>query len=279
MADNYLEKRMEEYRAGKLARKPRTVVANSRREPSPLEGFRVYVTGGASGIGRAVVEAFRRVGCRVAFCDIDRVKGAATAQATGSQFHPVDVTDAVALENSVKHVISAWGDIDIIINNVGVGNFKPFIDTTVDDFKTVLDTNSVPLLVTARTLAAYRMTLPEEARCGGRIVNISSTRHLMSEADSIAYSASKGAVLSMTHSLMMSLSPLGITVNCISPGWIHTGDGSELTPEDHQMHPSGRVGRPADIARACLFLAAPDADFINGADLIIDGGMTRKMIY
>lgn len=279
MADNYLEKRMEEYRAGKLAPKNRSIVAHSRREPSPFEGFRVYVTGGASGIGRAIVEAFRRVGCRVAFCDIDRAKGTATAQATGSQFHPVDVTDARALENSVNHVIKAWGDIDIIINNVGVGNFKPFIDTSVDDFKTVLDTNSVPLLVTAHTLAAHRMTLPEDQRRGGRIVNISSTRHLMSEPDSIAYSASKGAVLSMTHSLMMSLAHLGITVNCISPGWIHTGDESELTPEDHQMHPSGRVGRPADIARACLFLASPDADFINGADLIIDGGMTRKMIY
>lgn len=278
MADNYLEKKMEEYRAGRLAPRRKATPA-PRRATSPLEGRRVYITGGASGIGRAIVEAFIGAGCRVAFCDIDRVKGAATAQSTGSQFHPVDVTDADALQRSVERVIAAWGDIDIIINNVGIGNFKPFIDTTVADFKTVLDTNATPLLVTAHALAQHRMSLPEDKRLGGRIINISSTRHIMSEPDSIAYSASKGAIASMTHSLMMSLAPLGITVNCISPGWIHTGDVAELTPADHAMHPSRRVGRPVDIARACLFLAAPDADFINGIDLVIDGGMTRKMIY
>lgn len=78
---------------------------------------------------------------------------------------------------------------------------------------------------------------------------------------------------------MMDFADLHITVNSISPGWIQTADYDSLTPEDHSQHPSGRVGKPDDIARACIFLSMPDNDFINGIDLIIDGGMTHKMIY
>ena len=86
-------------------------------------------------------------------------------------------------------------------------------------------------------------------------------------------------MVSLTHSLMMSLAPLRITVNSISPGWIHTGYRDELTEADHLQHPSRRVGRPDDIARLCLFLSLPDSDFINGVDIPVDGGMTRRMIY
>ena len=89
----------------------------------------------------------------------------------------------------------------------------------------------------------------------------------------------KRGIASLTHSLMMSLSPYGITVNCISPGWIHTGDSEELSEIDHLQHPSRRAGTPQDIARLCIFLSLPDNDFINGADIPVDGGMTRKMIY
>jgi NAD(P)-dependent dehydrogenase (short-subunit alcohol dehydrogenase family) len=101
----------------------------------------------------------------------------------------------------------------------------------------------------------------------------------MSETGTEAYSASKGAIASITHALMMSFAPLGVTVNAISPGWIECGDYDALSSEDHLQHPSRRVGRPEDIARACLYLALPDNDFVNGENLVIDGGMTRKMIY
>ena len=83
----------------------------------------------------------------------------------------------------------------------------------------------------------------------------------------------------MTHALMMSLAEYNMTVNCISPGWIDTGHYGLLKPEDHSQHPSGRVGVPEDIARTCLFLAAPENDFINGQNIVVDGGMTKKMIY
>lgn len=114
---------------------------------------------------------------------------------------------------------------------------------------------------------------------GGSIVNIASTRAFMSEADSEAYAASKGGIVALTHALAASFAPDNIRVNCISPGWIETGDYGKLRDQDHKQHFSGRVGKPEDIARACLYLTSQGNEFINGTNLIIDGGMIRKMIY
>jgi Dehydrogenases with different specificities (related to short-chain alcohol dehydrogenases) len=85
--------------------------------------------------------------------------------------------------------------------------------------------------------------------------------------------------VSLTHALAVSLGEYKITVNCISPGWIETGDYDKLTKIDHEQHPAGRVGKPEDIARMCLFLCMPENDFITGQNFVIDGGMTKKMIY
>ena len=114
---------------------------------------------------------------------------------------------------------------------------------------------------------------------GGAIISMASTRAQMSEPHTEAYAASKGGIVAITHALAASLSPLNITVNCISPGWIHTGDESELRVEDHAQHLSNRVGNVDDIARMCVFLANPSNNFINGENITIDGGMTKKMIY
>lgn len=279
MADNYLEKKMEDLRSGRLA----GVKPNSSLRRGvwcvPFPCRRVFVTGGARGIGRAIVEEFSRIGCKVAFCDADEVSGAETAYSTGARFIHADVSDTDALKKSMDILFTAWRDIDIIINNVGVGDFKPFGETTAEDFQKVIDVNLKPVFVTAHALAAHRESLPYPNDFGGRIINIASTRHMQSEAGTVAYSASKGGVVSLTHSLMMDMSKYRITVNSISPGWIETGDYDLLRPEDHSQHPSGRVGRPADVARLCVFLSAVGNDFINGADIPVDGGMTRKMIY
>ena len=122
---------------------------------------------------------------------------------------------------------------------------------------------------------------------GSVIINMASTRAFMSESNTEAYSASKGGVISLTHSLAISLAPKKVRVNSISPGWIETRDWKKesqrekpiLTTIDHQQHPAGRVGVPEDIAHACLFLSSSEASFITGANLIVDGGMTIKMIY
>ncbi len=279
MADNYLEKRMEEYRAGKLSsRSHRPIRSISLKRPS-LPPLRVFVTGGACGIGRAIVRAFRDEGCYVAFCDNDLNAGRTTAQSTGAQFYPLDVTDPDALEGALDNIVSRHGDIDVIINNVGICQFKPLTETSVEDFDRTLATNLRPVFLTARFLARHRSTLDTPNNYGGRIINISSTRATMSETDTTGYSASKGGVNALTHSLMMSLSPWRITVNAISPGWIETGDYTKLSENDHTQHPSQRVGRPEDIARMAVFISHPDNNFINGEIITIDGGMTHKMIY
>lgn len=281
MADNYLERKMEEYRSRKSQQR---VVKRTPSGAKPgtinvkFPSRRVFVTGGAKGIGRAIVEAFRNADCRVAFCDNDSKAGTATAQATGAQFYPIDVTDANALDACVERVIKAWGDIDVIVNNVGVGNFAPLTETSIEDFDKVLATNLRPVFVTSRRLAIHRQSL-EEKPTYGRIINLCSTRYRMSEPGTEGYAASKGGVDALTHSLMASLAPLHITVNAISPGWIENYNYDTLTEADHCQHPSQRVGKPQDIARMCLFLAHPDNDFINGENIVIDGGMTRKMIY
>ncbi len=116
------------------------------------------------------------------------------------------------------------------------------------------------------------------AQARGAMVTIASTRAHMSEPGTLAYSASKGGLVALTHALAITLAP-NVRVNCISPGWIDTGKHGPLRPGDHAQHPAGRVGRPEDVAAAVAYLLAPEASFITGAELIVDGGMTRKMIY
>jgi NAD(P)-dependent dehydrogenase (short-subunit alcohol dehydrogenase family) len=239
---------------------------------------RVFVTGAGHGIGRAIVEAFVAEGDFVAFCDIDDVRGKEVAAATGARFFRLDVCDKCALEGAVKSLLDEWGDIDIVVNNVGIGNFAPITETTVEEFEMVIDTNLRSVFITSRLLAIHRERMGA-ANSYGRIVNMCSTRYLQSEAGTEAYSASKGGIWSMTHALAVSLAPYHITVNCIAPGWINVNEDEVLRAEDHSFHLSGRVGRADDIARACLFLCDEKNDFINGQCITVDGGVTRKMIY
>lgn len=239
---------------------------------------RVFVTGAGHGIGRAIVEAFVEAGDRVAFCDIDPMRGEEVAALTGARFFRLDVCDKEALEGAVQTLLEEWGDLDIVVNNVGIGGFEPITETSVDHFEKVINTNLRSAFITARKLAIHRKA-QGATNPYGRIVNLCSTRYLQSEPHSEAYAASKGAIWSMTHALAVSLAPYHITVNCIAPGWISVNEEEVLRPEDHAFHLSGRVGRAEDIARTCLFLCDAKSDFINGQCITVDGGVTKKMIY
>ena len=232
---------------------------------------RVFVTGGAHGIGRSIVEAFLRAKDCVAYCDL---KDGAIAGAT---FYQVDVTDKVALQHCLQRVAMDWGDIDVIVNNVGIGGFKPLTEVSIEEFDHVIHTNLRSAFITARFMA--RLRNENRNHTYGRIINLCSSRYLMSEAGTEAYSASKGGISSMTHALAISLAPMHITVNAIAPGWIHVNESEVLRPVDHEFHPSGRVGQPEDIARAVIFLCEAENNFINGQTITIDGGVTKKMIY
>lgn len=273
MADNYLENKYAEYQARKTS--------GSRTGQStkpPHKTRRVFITGGAGGIGKAIVKAFRAAGHRVAFCDKNEALGKETALQTGTKFYLVDVSDKDALENCERQIIEEWGDIDVIINNVGISQFSPITRTSVEDFDRILSINLRPAFITSRQLALHRQSL-DTPNPYGRIINICSTRYLMSEPGSEGYAASKGGIYSLTHALAVSLSEWHITVNSIAPGWVQNQDYDQLRPADHAQHPSRRVGKPEDIARMCLFLCQEENDFINGENITIDGGMTKKMIY
>ncbi len=244
---------------------------------SEFKGKTIFITGGASGIGRSLVEHFAALGATVAFCDLDQVQGAVTAERSGATFYLSDVCGQMRLVEVLEDITSKFGGVDVIINNAGVSKFTPLTEIEIEEFDKIIATNLRPVLITSRFMARSRNTAEGKQKYG-RIINIASTRHLQSEPHSEAYAASKGGVVSLTHALAISLAEYNITVNCISPGWIDTGH-YEISEADSRQHPSGRVGTPFDIARMCEYLCRAENDFINGENITIDGGMTKKMIY
>lgn len=239
----------------------------------------VIVTGAGNGIGSVIATHYARKGASVALWDRDPkglriVQEALEKEGFLSSSLVIDLTSPDEIVTGIEQVKTSFGRIDVLINNAGLGRTQSPYDLAVDDWDYVLNTNLRGSFLCAREAARVMRT---QGR--GAIVNIASTRALMSEPNTEAYAASKGGILALTHALAISLGPDHINVNAISPGWIETGDYSQLKASDHAQHPAGRVGKPDDIARACLYLTNPENDFITGAILIIDGGMTRKMIY
>jgi len=240
----------------------------------------VVVTGGAKGIGRGVAAAYSKKGAKVVLADVQSDNGEQTVTEMKKQggealFVKTDVRNEKDIIHLFEVANQTFGRIDILINNAGKGVFKSPYDLTIEEWDDVLNTNLRSVFLCSREAARYMRENP----AGGSIVNIASTRALMSEPNSEAYGASKGGIVAITHALAASLSEDRITVNAISPGWIHNGDEAELSLADHEQHLSRRVGKPSDIARACLYLTNPDNDFVTGVNLVVDGGMTRKMIY
>lgn len=232
---------------------------------------KALVTGAANGIGQAIAIYFTSQGINVVAADIDETQGALLAD---NHQNITFIKANMAVEDDILAIFNQHPDIDILINNVGISKFKPLLELSVDEWDTIINTNLRSAFIASREMAKRH-----QSGSYGRIINIASTRHLMSEPDAEAYAASKGGLVSLTHALAASLSNSGITVNCISPGWIHNGTPEVLTTADHVQHFSGRVGKPQDIANLCWFLCQPENDFINGQNHYVDGGMTKKMIY
>lgn len=231
------------------------------------------ITGGVQGIGKELVRAFLEAGYRVTTIDRQQKQEWMEDDSLPLTYLQCDLASETELEEVMADLDqSEQRTVDVLIHNAGLSTFAPLSELTLDAWDEIMNTN-VRSGVFLSQYVSKRM--PE----GGRIIMISSTRAGMSEPGSEAYAASKGAIRSVTHALAASLQDLGITVNSISPGWIHTGDRDDLREVDHKQHFSKRVGEPADIAKMCLFLTNKDSQFINGEDIVIDGGMTRKMIY
>lgn len=245
------------------------------------------VTGGGQGIGRAISRAFAAEGASVVIADCDREAGEENQaflrkEGLSSLFIPTDVSDIESIKNMVERTISEFGRIDVLINNAGISLKSDFLNDDPAIWDKVINTNLRGVYLCSKFAAPY-LTVSGT----GAIVNIASTRALMSEPDSEAYAASKGGILALTHAMALTLGAKGVRVNAVSPGWIETRDWQKNsraeTPfhseRDKAQHPVGRVGRPEDIAAACIYLTSRDAGFITGTNLVIDGGMTVKMIY
>lgn len=237
------------------------------------------VTGGGRGIGKAVAQYFLQNNFKVILAEVNAQLGQQAetefrAQGFDAHFVETDVSSVASIEATFAWVNDQFGQLNVLINNAGLSEFyDPFeLDETTWD--RILDTNLKGQFFCAREAAKLMKN-----QGGGAIVNIASTRALMSEPNSEAYAASKGGIVALTHALAASLAPHRIVVNAVLPGWIETGDYDQLSDNEHAQHFSGRVGKPDDIARACWFLCQAENNFISGTQLVVDGGMTRKMIY
>ncbi len=251
-----------------------------------FKGKTAVITGAGQGIGRCVALSFAAAGAHVFLADRDEDGGRESLDLIRSRglradFIPTDVSEEPSVL-ALMQAASQSGRIDFLVNNAAIANAGAanVFSEDVASFDRVIAVNLRGPFLCARA------AIPHLSAGGGAIVNIASTRAVMSEPKTEAYAASKGGVVALTHALALSLENSRIRVNCVSPGWIDTSGwrksgakDSQLSEADHKQHPAGRVGIPADIASACLWLCSPDSGFVTGAHLIIDGGMTRKMIY
>ena len=216
------------------------------------------VTGGAQGIGKAICDAFAEQG--VAVCNID---------VQDNDYFVGDIADEQALRAFASKVIAQHGAIDYLINNACLsrGGLKT---CSHEDFNYVLRVGiSAPFLLTQLFMEHFNPS--------ASIVNISSTRHLMSQADTESYTAAKGGITALTHAMAVTLAGKA-RVNSISPGWIDT-TGAQFNGPDADQHPAGRVGVPSDIVHAVMFLCDEKSGFITGQNITVDGGMTKLMVY
>ena len=225
------------------------------------------VTGAARGIGAAIAAYLADNGWGVIVADREPALHAAPRM----RAVPCDVADEAEVNTMIAGIRAEVGKLHALVCNAGIMIRKPLARLSHAEWSRVLATN----LTSTFLLVRAAEDLLRAAH--GAVVTIGSTRAHMSEPDTEAYAASKGGLVALTHALAVSLGP-AVRVNCISPGWIDTR-GEPLSAADHAQHPAGRVGRPEDVASLAAWLVGPESGFVTGAEFVIDGGMTRKMIY
>jgi 3alpha(or 20beta)-hydroxysteroid dehydrogenase len=241
-----------------------------------LDGKVAIVTGAARGMGEATARAFVAEGAKVVLADKRDDLGAALADALGDAavYESTDVTDESGWQRLADVAQQRFGGVDVLVNNAGIIRVLPLLETSLELFRTVLDTNLVSAFLGIRTVAPIM-----RERGGGSIVNVSSPQGIEGRANMAAYTASKFGVRGLTRTAAIELGPLGIRVNCVVPGPVRTAMTTRKGWDDADYdrayggYPLERMGRPEEVAAVNLFLASDEASFCTGADFVADGGV------
>ncbi len=246
-----------------------------------LDGKVALISGAARGMGQAEAQIFAAEGAKVVVCDVRDAEGKAVAEKIGADaiYQHLDVTSEDEWEAAVAATTSAFGKLNVLVNNAGIAESAPLAETTLDSYRRVTEVNQTGVFLGMRAVIE-----PMTAAGGGSILNISSIDGLIGMNDIISYVASKWAVRGMTKTAAMELAPRGIRVNSIHPGFIHTSlaveDDSQLA-EVHalldahtaKLAPMGRTGEPEEIAKLALFLASDESSYSTGSEFVADGGL------
>lgn len=187
-------------------------------------------------------------------------------------FFQCDLSVSQQVKSTIQEIEKTIDSLYGLVNNAGIFTNKPLTEQSMEEWEKIIAVNLRTPYQLAQSFA------PLLGNSKGHIINIASTRAMMSESGTEAYTASKGGLVSLTHALSISLAGR-VSVNSISPGWINTDENYIPTPEEHLWHASGRVGMPSDVAELVLFLLERNDGFITGSDFVIDGGVSKKMVY
>ena len=246
-----------------------------------LDGRRAIVTGGAAGIGRAIAERYAREGARVLVADVDGAAAERVAAELGLEAERVDVTSAAEVAALVERAVEAFGGLDTIVNNAGIGVAATTPETSEEDWQRVLD------VCLKGTFLGMKYAIPAiRAAGGGSVINMCSVAALVGVKDRAAYSAAKGGVLALTRAAAIDHVGEGVRINCIAPGTVDTpwieritsgyDDPAKARRDMEARQPHGRFVTAEEIAAMAAYLASDDAGSVIGAVMIVDGGMSAR---